>query len=275
MSSLRSFICLLLFSALLWLFINSCNRGPGNHSSDSGQISSIALQGKQIFESICVRCHGMDGSGLTGPSLKRNKLIHAPDPASFNLVIEQGIPGTGMPGNWALTDQDGAALYEYIKTLRNQDEKPAPGDSATGRKIFETTGCFTCHQVNGEGMGIGPDLSFIGTERNSSYLRESINEPGKSLPESSDPDNSYGFSLYLPVKIKTKDNQEITGLRLNEDTYTIQVKDLQNHYYSFIKDSLATLEKLYNQSLMPSYNTTLSEKQKVDLLAYLSKLGNQ
>src|SRR6266700_482277 len=95
----------LLFTSVL-IFSVSCNNNPkGNAAShsDAYMTDSVAA-GKKLFEATCVRCHGMDGSGLTGPSLKRAKLAHAPDVASFTTVVEQGLQGTGMPGNWAFSD---------------------------------------------------------------------------------------------------------------------------------------------------------------------------
>jgi putative heme-binding domain-containing protein len=129
--------------------------------------------------------------------------------------------------------------------------------------------------MNGQGNGIGPDLSEIGFSRNPAYLRQSLTDPGAALPESTDPDNGYGFSLYLPVKIVAADGKEITGLRVNEDTYTIQIRDTGNHFYSFEKNQLKSLEKEYGQSLMPSFKKTLSDQEIDNLVAFLFKTGDK
>ena len=62
---------------------------------------------------------------------------------------------------------------------------------------------------------------------------------------------------------------------MNEDTYTIQLKDISNNYYSFDKEKLKSIDKQYGHSIMPEYNSKLTGKQKDDLVAYLAKLGNQ
>jgi len=77
------------------------------------------------------------------------------------------------------------------------------------------------------------------------------------------------------VKIITVDGTAITGLRINEDTYTIQLKDSANNYYSFNKDQLRSVEKLYGQSLMPSFKTKLADKEIENLVAFLYKSGNK
>jgi len=255
----------------------SCNHDVKKDTTSNSQagLSDSIAEGKKLFEATCVRCHGMDGSGLTGPSLKKAKLKHAPDIVSFTSVVEQGIAGTGMPSNWAFTDGDCHQLYAYVNYLKNQGRETPEGDAAAGNLVYKNAGCAKCHTTNGEGNSFGPDLSEIGFSRNPSYLRQSIIDPGATLPESTDLDNGYGFSLYLPVKIVEADGKTIIGLRVNEDTYTIQVRDAGNNFYSFDKTQLKSLEKQYGQSLMPSYKNVLSSQELNNLVAFLFKSGNQ
>ncbi|QEC66615.1 c-type cytochrome [Panacibacter ginsenosidivorans] len=267
---------LLLYSITLVAF-TACN-----NNDQQNEITSIAVNlpdsvaaGKKLFDAACVRCHGMDASGLTGPSLKRSKLKHAPDLASFISVVEFGIVGTGMPSNWAITDSDCHRLYAYINFLKNQGRETPKGDSVAGSKVYASAGCASCHIMNGEGNSIGPELSQIGASRNAAYLKQALIDPAAALPESTDIDNGYGFSLYLPIKIITNDGKKITGLRINEDTYTIQLKDAANNYYSFNKDEVQSVEKQYGQSLMPSFKDKLSDKEIENLVAFLYKSGNQ
>jgi cytochrome c oxidase cbb3-type subunit III len=263
-------------SVLLLIIYVSCSKtGKDNAVASDGHLKDSIVAGKKIFENACVRCHGMDASGLTGPSLKRPKLTHAPDRPSFTAVVEGGIAGTGMAGNWSLSDDEAHQIYAYILSLRNRGNETITGDTIAGRKIFFSYSCSNCHTVKGSGKAFGPDLSLIGASRNIAYLREALMDPGAKLPDSVDPDNGYGFSLYLPVTIVTLGGKEINGVRVNEDTYSIQVKDMNNNYYSFNKDQLKTIEKKYGQSLMPSFKNTLTPSQVENLVAYLHNLQNQ
>ena len=268
-------VFLFLFSFILFV-LASCNNNRKEAALHSNKpMPDSLLAGKKMFENNCVRCHGMDASGLTGPSLRRRRLLHAPDLASFTSVVENGIAGTGMPANWSFSDSECHQLYVYINSLKGQNREAVSGDSAAGKLVYLKTGCANCHMVNGNGNSIGPDLSEIGAIRNAAYLRQALIDPGAALPESTDPDNGYGFSLYLPVKVVTKEGKEITGLRINEDTYTIQLKDISNNYFSFYKDSLQTIDKEFGQSLMPSFKTALSNTEIDNLVSYLHNLGNQ
>src|SRR5215471_17402019 len=250
---------------------NNSNRTEGNHSNLPDSIA----KGKKIFENNCVRCHGMDASGLTGPSLRRAKLKYAPDISSFTSVVEQGIPGTGMPSNWSYSDTECHQLFAYITYLKNIGHETPKGDSALGRIVYVRSGCSNCHMMNGEGLSVGPDLSTIGDSRNPAYLKQAIIDPGATLPESTDLFNGYGFSLYLPVMVVTNDGKKITGLRINEDTYTIQLRDINGNFFSFNKDQLNSVVKEYGQSVMPSFKTTLSDNEIDNLVTYLYKTGTQ
>ena len=269
----KVFLFLLSFTLIVWASCN--NNRKADALNNNPPTPDSALAGKKIFENNCVRCHGMDASGLTGPSLRRRRLLHAPDLASFTSVVENGIAGRGMPANWTNSDSECHQLYIYINSLKNQGREAVSGDSAAEKLVFLKTGCANCHMVNGSGNSIGPNLSDIGAIRNPAYLRQALLDPGAALPESTDPDNGYGFSMYLPVKVVTKEGKEITGLRINEDTYTIQLKDINNNYYSFYKDSLQSIDKEFGQSLMPSFKTALSNTEIDNLVSYLHNLGNQ
>jgi transposase-like protein len=53
---------------------------------------------------------------------------------------------------------------------------------------------------------------------------------------------------FLQVRVLTNDGGRFTGLRLNEDTFTIQVRDLNGQLHSFLKQDLKELEKLTRKS---------------------------
>jgi cytochrome c oxidase cbb3-type subunit III len=267
----------ILFYWLILICLGACKNNSTNSIAlaDIGVMPNSVAAGKKMFETTCVRCHGMDGSGLTGPSLKRPKLKYVSDLASFIKVVTLGIPGTGMPANWVYLDEDCRNLYAYINYLKSQGKETPEGDSAAGYLVYKNSGCATCHVMHGEGNSIGPELTEIGATRNAAYLHQAIIDPSAALPESTDPDNGYGFSLYLPVMITTTDGRTIKGMRINEDTYTIQLKDSANGYFSFNKDELQSVEKLYGQSLMPSFQNKLSAKEIENLVAFLYKSQNQ
>ena len=63
----------------------------------------------------------------------------------------------------------------------------------------------------------------------------------------------------------------ITGRRLNEDTYTVQLIDEQERLVSLVKANLREYG-LVRRTSMPSYRDKLATDELADLLAYLLSL---
>ena len=177
--------------------------------------------GKIMFERHCSLCHGMDGSGGRGPSLLRPKLIHAPDDAALNSLIENGI-APEMPPAWFLTKEEIASLAVYVRSLGTAASEKLLGDPDRGKAIYARSGCTTCHKISGQGSSYGPDLSEVGARRGLAHLRETLRNPSKTLPED-----------FLLVEAATASGTTVRGIRLNEDTFSIQLKDQQGRFYSF------------------------------------------
>jgi putative heme-binding domain-containing protein len=118
--------------------------------------------------------------------------------------------------------------------------------------------------VEGEGGILGPDLSDVGLRRGSDYLRESLVSPGATISPQ-----------YLQVRARTRTGQEIAGARMNEDSFTIQLRDPAGRIHSLSKLELESLEKAFGESLMPSYGSELSASEIEDLVAYLAGLRGE
>jgi len=76
----------------------------------------------------------------------------------------------------------------------------------------------------------------------------------------------------MTVRLKTRHGREIKELRVNEDSFTIQVRDGAGRFESFEKKDLASVEHLPAESLMPSYKGRLPADEIDDLVAYLAGL---
>lgn len=236
----------------LWIFVIAL--ATTVHAEESG---------KKLFEAHCSLCHGMDGCGGRGANLRLPKLKRAADEAGIAEVIKAGIPGTIMDGAWQLNDGEVARVALYVRSLGNTTPVTLPGDSARGQSLYAARGCASCHILKGEGRGFGPELTTIGAQRSAAYLREAVVDPSATVPED-----------YQTVRAKTRSGEEIRGLRVNEDSFTIQIKDAGNRFGSYRKADLASLER-EKQSAMPSYSAKLSPSELDDLVAYLASLRGE
>jgi hypothetical protein len=90
-------------------------------------------------------------------------------------------------------------------------------------------------------------------------LRDTLKNPASTIPE--------GFLL---VEAVTLDGKTIRGIRLNEDTFSIQLKDYVGRLHSLRKLELKRLKKLRDETPMPAYGSTLTGAEIDDLIAYLA-----
>jgi putative heme-binding domain-containing protein len=228
-------------------------------------------QGKQLFDGMCARCHGIDGTGDEGPALNRPTLGRAGSDEALRDVIRDGIPDRGMPRVRRLTDNELQQLVAYVRSLGRTASASTAGNAERGRALYGKLACESCHIVKGLGGSFGPDLTEIGVARGPAHLRQSFLGPAEALPRGSLVPGR-GFAEFLPVRIVTSDGREVRGIRINEDPFTIQVRDVGNRLHSFRKSDLKDLDKEFGKSLMPSFRGRLTDTEIEDLVAYLSSL---
>ena len=189
-------------------------------------------RGEKLFQVHCALCHGPKGEGGRGPLLTRAKLSHAPDDATLLKVIEEGIRGTEMPGAGAMSEHEIRQTAAYVRSLGRLPVRQVPGNAAHGAEIYRTKGhCEQCHSIQGEGGISGPSLTGTGTRRSAAYLRESLLDPEAAVPEE-----------YLMVTVVSKNGQSVSGVRVNEDSFSIQVRDDAGSSHSFWRSDIKELK---------------------------------
>jgi len=224
--------------------------------------STDLTRGQKIFVAHCALCHGIGATGGRGPALNQSSLRRAPDDQTLFRVIQLGIEGTEMPGAWQLTENEIKDLIAYVRSLSRNEVTKLSGDPVRGKAFYEGKGsCAVCHIIEGRGGNLGPDLTNIGDRRSAGYLREALVDPGAVVPED-----------FLVVTIVTREGKRIKGIRVNEDSFTIQLRDSSGVFHSVRKSDLSELKKEFDSSLMPSYRQSLSSSEIDDMVAFLSGL---
>jgi cytochrome c oxidase cbb3-type subunit III len=195
--------------------------------------------------------------------LTRPKLRRAPDDVALVKILTDGIRGTEMPaGLDTMSEEEIRQTAAYVRSLGKIDPRPVPGNPEAGAALYRGKGnCAACHSLRGEGGVAGPDLTDIGERRSVDYIRESLVNPEAELPEN-----------YLLVSVTNNDGRSLTGVRLNEDSFSIQIRDSEGLSYSFWKTELRSIEKQRGKSGMPSYKSSLAPLELTDLVAYLVSL---
>jgi putative heme-binding domain-containing protein len=220
-------------------------------------------RGKKLYMGGCTYCHGPTGDGGKGADLSRRELPRAKSDGDLARIIEEGIPGTEMPGAWHMTRREVTQTAAFVRTLSQVDSRaPLAGDAARGRAVYAKQRCANCHTTaDGGGGYMGPDLAIIGSRRSASHIRESIVSPEASLA---------GSFVYTAVTLA--DGRKIVGELLREETFTVLVRDLAGNNHAISKDKTQEIVKDPKKSPMPSYRDKLSPAELDDLVAYLASL---
>lgn len=234
----------------------------GNLTNPFTSAEDVAAGGR-LFRPHCAVCHGEGGSGGRATDLTTGRFRHGASEAAIRRTVFEGIAGTEM----AAAFFEGKQLWQIVAYVRSLSSGPragtgtGTGDSSRGRALFAGKGgCGQCHQVGGRGGRSGPDLTDVGGRRSRQYLRASLLRPGEHvLPRN------------YRATARTTSGRRVSGRRLNEDSFSIQLIDAGGDLVSLSKAELAELT-LDKESAMPSYAGVFNDSEIADVLAYLSTL---
>jgi len=233
---------------------------PGTPGQGRGGGGGRGNPAATLYTERCAGCHGLDMGGGRAPSLFDDVWARGSDDESIARNIMNGIPNTEMPGAFNLPDLELWRIVGYVQQLSRQGvSEPSSGDAADGAVVYEKSGCDACHTIAGKGGFLGPDLTDIGARRAVRHLRQSIVEPNADIPLD-----------YRSVSVTDRRGANISGIHLNEDEYSIHLRDMSGSLRSFMKSDIAEIA-LPRQSLMPPF-TSLSTADLENLVAYLSAL---
>ena len=162
---------------------------------------------------------------------------------------------TGIWGKVGETSADAKTLMAKFRTLYT--EAPLWAYSANdGRAVFDKA-CATCHQLNGQGTAIGPDLT--GSWRNGlDYYLESIVDPNAVVGEA--------FQLNIVTR---KNGAVVAGTVLNETADTLTIRTLTETLN--VPRAEIKSRQVLAQSMMPlGLLNTLTQRETITLLKYLT-----
>ncbi len=255
----QSILCtaaVLLASAVLAAGQNPTMLG---HPEDYPRVEVV--HGSRLYAEHCDRCHGADGNGVAGVDLRSGKFRTATTDNQLRTVITNGFPTAGMPP-FKFDAADLAGVVAYLRNMNTIDRGSLKsGDAARGRLVVETKGaCLSCHRINDRGSRSGPNLSDIGAGRTAGSLERSLLDPSTQM-----------WPINRPVRIVTGEGKVISGRRLNEDTYTVQVVDQDGRLFALNKADLREFT-VSTKSTMPSYKDELSADELADVVTYLLSL---
>jgi putative heme-binding domain-containing protein len=242
---------------------------------------NAAKLGEFQFRINCAFCHGLGArGGGRGPDLTRAHKKYAHSDAEMFQIINNGIPGTAMPANGTngqgvgMTETEIRQLISYIRSVEVKSAAQPTGNAAHGKQLFYgDANCSGCHMVDGKGGRLGPELTGVGGARTVESIVDSVRNPSRRLAWGLTEATKEFPQEYETVTVVTADGQEIKGVALNEDDFSVQIMDMSENIHLVEKDKLRAFAKS-RVSLMPAYGVgVLSDTDLQDIVAYLVGVG--
>ena len=248
---------------LLASLLNAQEHTPQNEKNPlAGNPAAIAA-GQKLYGQACQACHGGNAAGGDrGPALATGVFRRGAKEGEVFLNIRNGLPGTQMPPFSRLKVEQVWQIVSYLGSLRGAPAKigeVVSGDPAKGEALFfGNAGCAGCHEVNGRGGIVGPDLSAAATFPAATLRNKIVN-----------PNSEPATTASGAISVKTKDGRELRGIRRDEDTYVLHLTDLKGKLHILDKQSLIERRDEAN-SLMPAdLAARLSPSGIDDIVAFL------
>ncbi|MEO6339926.1 MAG: PQQ-binding-like beta-propeller repeat protein, partial [Caulobacteraceae bacterium] len=236
--------------------------------------ADAAVAGQKTFNGVCAACHGPNGSGTDRAPSLAGSLKHGGEDYEVFQTIHNGAPGTQMPAFPALPPEDIWRLVTFIKSLSGAPAgaptgarasaavaaAAVKGDAAAGQALFFGKGqCATCHEVNGQGSVVGPDLSAIG---GSADLRGRILHPP--------PRFNFGGANFQYADVVTKDGRRLNGVVKLQDSAVLHLQSRDGAYTLLTNDQVASVTPTPGGGVPRDLAQRLSSAEIDDIAAYLS-----
>lgn len=135
-------------------YIRSWEANPPVELPPAVDTSKVSLSGSEIYTNLCAQCHGLDGRGQVGPSLRDPKFRSENTPETIFDIINQGHATTAMIG-WGeiLTSQQIQDLVNYILEFEVDSPNatgqptPTPGPVSFAKDVLPIlkAKCNACH----------------------------------------------------------------------------------------------------------------------------------
>ncbi len=159
---------------------------------------------------------------------------------------------------------------KYLTELAPGSDQIAPvqelvsqsGDMEQGRMYFQQY-CSSCHQVNGEGISFGPELSEIGNKLGRDALYGAIIQPSAGI--------SHGFEGYM---VSTKSGENYSGYILSNNDQELTLRLTGGITQSIPKQEIDAMTAMDQSLMTPGLHLAMGEEALIDVVSYLSALKN-
>lgn len=260
---------------------------PVAASASDASYESDTIDGEQLYNQFCTKCHAEDGTGskfgkalIPFPARNHRAIAQLIGRDEFRRIITYGVAGTGMkPKRYTLDGLEIEAVIDYIKTFTYT------ADLSNGKNRFEAV-CSKCHGMDGRantGMGakdlVYTKLDLIGITHTMRYGRTGTKMRSKRH-QMSNPDiadvASYVYSLrYMSNPANGKKLYASNCVSCHETPASIKLKGnaASKRTLADLDDRLLDLRIRHGRHVRKAgkHITKLSADDIQDVMAYMRK----
>ena len=240
---------------------------------------AVIAKGNPVFARYCSvgYCHGAQGRSGLGPAL-RDRVW---DPQELFGIVAGGRPGTLMPPFVEnLYPEDIWSIVAYVISLGSVkpgtstavefESTARPSDllseqARRGRSLFfdltNEKRCSLCHQLEGNGTPIGPNLALLAKSQSAEKLRRHILDPNAAIAE--------GFDQTV---ITTNQGERVAGVTKERTDELIRIYDaatIPSPLRTFYRDQIRSVETQKRSSMPDDYRDLYSTEELAAIIAYL------
>ncbi|HWL09409.1 MAG TPA: c-type cytochrome, partial [Planctomicrobium sp.] len=208
------------------------------------------------------------------PAMKSQVLeALASRPEWYGLLVEAMEQRTIQPGEISLTLRQRFLSQKESPAIKQLRQYFQPGDTSSitldeimkiqgnlqrGQQVFQKH-CTECHQFQGEGFLVGPNLSSV-TGRTPASLLEAIIDPNKAVEP-----KYFNYTLALV------DGRILSGLIGSDFDHSLTLLKAKGETTQVLKNEIDEL-KSTGKSLMPEgFDKTINHQELADLILYLQQ----
>jgi putative membrane-bound dehydrogenase-like protein len=178
-------------------------------------------------------------------------------PSELSASQQQQLARSLDPDRWA-------AVLQSIRPEQNRSDRwqkyfeqlQQTPDTVAGLAVFRRA-CATCHQLEGEGHAIGPNLAAM-QNRGAETILTNVLEPNREVNPQ-----------YLAYTLTTADGRVLSGMIRNETATSIELVAADNKVTTVLRADIDTLTST-GQSLMPTgLEQQITPLEMKDLVGYL------
>ncbi|MCH7990210.1 MAG: c-type cytochrome [Planctomycetes bacterium] len=196
------------------------------------------------------------------------ELVAMAKKGTLDANLKQAVAAALHTAQWRDVKEAAIKLFPPPPSKNNKPLPPVSqlltrkGDTVQGRVLFHTTAtCVKCHQVNGFGKEVGPNLSEIGKKLSKQALYESILFPSAGI--------SHNYETYVIV---LENGTTVNGVITSRTDDAVTIKDAEAIARTF---KTAEIDEIVKQtiSLMPAdLQKVMTAEELVDVVEYMTTL---